>query len=133
MKLITRNTDYAIRAICMMAKNTDRLVSVTDIVKTLKIPRPFLRKILQLLNKKGIIKSYKGIGGGFKLERAPDKIFLKDVVGIFQGTLKINECFFKKTLCPNRKVCPLKKKLDKIEAYVSSELGGITVSDLIKG
>ena len=132
MKLITRDTDYAIRALCYIAKSKVDIVSVVSLVKELKIPRPFLRKILQILNKKRILKSYKGQGGGFSLAVAPNKIFLVDLINIFQGRLKLNECIFKKSICPNIKTCKLKKKIDAIEKYVISQLKDITISFLLK-
>ena len=67
MKLLTRNTDYGIRALCFIAKAKDKIVPVPELVKALRIPKPFLRKILQLLTKNGFVKSYKGMGGGFSL------------------------------------------------------------------
>jgi Rrf2 family protein len=132
MKLITRNSDYGIRAVCFMACEKGRMVPVPELVKKLSIPRPFLRKILQVLRKKGIVRSYKGIGGGFKLARGAEDIRLVELVAAFQGPLKINECIFKKELCPNRARCALKKKIDGIEKYVVSELNSITINDLMK-
>jgi len=131
MKLLTRNTDYAIRAVAYLARKRDKIVSVPEIVYKSRIPRSFLRKILQVLNKKGIVKSYKGLGGGFRLARPCENIYIMDLIKIFQGPLKLNECFFKKTLCPNRIKCPLKKRIDKIEKFVMSEVGSITIKDLI--
>lgn len=133
MKLITRDTDYAIRALCFIArqKEKEKKVSVPDLVKELKIPRPFLRKILQILNKKGILKSYKGLGGGFLLAGPPDKIFLLDLIGVFQGSLQLNECIFKKKLCPNRAICALRHKILSIEKDVFLELKSITIASLL--
>ncbi|MCM8761546.1 MAG: Rrf2 family transcriptional regulator [Candidatus Omnitrophica bacterium] len=133
MKLLTRNTDYAIRAVCYLARRREGIISVSELVKSLKVPRPFLRKILQILSKKGLIRSCRGIGGGFALAVSPEKIFITDIIEIFQGPLKINECILKKNLCPNVKVCPLKKKIDDIAKYVESELRSITILSLIKG
>ena len=132
MKLITRNTDYAVRALCFIAKKKEEIVTVSMLTKKLKIPKAFLRKILQILNKNKILRSLKGQGGGFILAVSPDKIFLVDLIEIFQGALKINECIFKKRICPNVKTCLLKKKLDHIERYVVSELESITIASLIR-
>lgn len=132
MKLITRNTDYAVRAVSYIAKNSGRVVSVTELVKKLRIPKPFLRKILQVLNKEGLARSYKGIGGGFVLAAKPGRILLVDIMKAFQGPLELNECAFKKLVCPNAKNCPLKSKIDRIEKHVMSELGTITIGELIK-
>ena len=103
------------------------------LVKALRIPKPFLRKILQLLTKNGFVKSYKGMGGGFSLAIPADKLYIVEVAKVFQGSLNLNECFLKKMACPNRKACPLKKKINKIERNMISELGSITIGQLLKG
>jgi len=132
MKLITRDTDYALRALFYIARHKERIVPASELVRELKIPRPFLRKILQLLNKKGILKSHKGQGGGFLLEVSANKIFLVDLIKIFQGPFHLNECAFKKLICPNIKKCSLKEKMDRIERYVVSQLKCITVKSLLR-
>ena len=133
MKLITRDTDYAVRALCFIARRRKGLTSASELVTALKIPRSFLRKILQILNKEGMLSSYKGRGGGFKLVRPPKKVFLLDLVGIFQGSFKINECLFRKAPCPDVKRCILKKRIDNIQQYAISELKTITLASLLKG
>ena len=132
MKLITRDTDYAVRALAFLAKNKERIVSVAELVKELKIPRPFLRKILQILNQEGIVVSHKGLGGGFSLARPAQEIRLLDLVKVFQGGLKINECLFKKKICPQVRVCPLKKKIDEIEDFAARKLNTINIGVLAK-
>ena len=130
MKLITRDTDYAVRALCRITDYKEQPVSVDELTKSLKIPKAFLRKILQVLSKEKILRSYKGKGGGFILAVSMDKIYLKDLMDIFQGPIKLNECIFKKKICPNIRACPLRKKVTKIERYVFSELKSITLASL---
>jgi Rrf2 family protein len=132
MKLITRDTDYALRAVCSIAKKKDSIVSVSSLVKELRVPQPFLRKTLQLLNREGILRSHKGKGGGFLLNRPKEKIFLLDLIKIFQGPFSLNQCYLKKLICPNIKVCPLRKRLERIEGFVLRELRKVRISDLIK-
>ncbi len=131
MKLITRDTDYAVRALCFIAKCEKEIIPVSELNRNLRIPRPFLRKILQILNKEGILRSYKGKGGGFMLALAPNKIFLADLIEIFQGSLRLNECIFKKRICPDIKICKLKKRIDAIQKYVISGLKDITLVSLL--
>jgi len=131
VKLITRNTDYAVRALCCIAEQKQEVISADQLVKSLKMPRPFLRKILQTLNKEGLLNSSKGKGGGFALAVSPGEITLTDVMEIFQGPLKLNECTFKKMVCPNVKDCLLKKKIDEIEKEVILKLKAITFESLL--
>ena len=131
MKLITRDTDYALRALRAINRTDKEIIKVDDLVKVTKIPRPFLRKILQILTKKGILKSYKGLSGGFKLDRKAKELYLTDVMELFQGSFKLNECLFKKKPCPNIGVCVLRKKIEKIEEYVIKEIKNISLSSLL--
>jgi len=132
VKLITRNTDYAVRALCCIAEQKQEVISADQLVKSLKMPRPFLRKILQTLNKEGLLNSSKGKGGGFTLTISPGKITLTDVMKIFQGPLKLNECKFRKSDCPYVSDCFLKKKIDEIEKEVIAKLKAITITSIIK-
>jgi Rrf2 family protein len=132
MKLITRDTDYALRGICLIAKNNGRVVSVEELVRKLKVPRPFLRKILQSLGREGILKSQRGQGGGFALAKGPKEILVVDLIRIFQGSLRLNECFLRKAACPRIRSCILRKKILKIEDYVRRHLEAITIASLLR-
>jgi Rrf2 family protein len=132
VKLITRETDYAVRALCCIAEQKQEVISADQLVKSLEMPRPFLRKILQTLNKEGLLNSSKGKDGGFALALSPGKITLTDVMKIFQGSIRLNECKFKKSDCPYRNECLLKKKIDEIEKEVMAKLKAITIASIIK-
>ena len=132
MKLITRNTDYALRAICYIAKQK-KIVTVTELVRVLGVPRPFMRKILQQLSKEKILNSYKGPEGGFKLKLFPNKIFIVQIMRIFQGELSLSECFLKKDVCPNKGKCVLRKKIRLIENNMLRQLRQINIASLVKG
>ncbi len=132
MKLITRNTDYAVRALCCIAEQKQDVISADQLVKSLEMPRPFLRKILQTLNKEGLLNSSKGKGGGFVLAVSPGKITLTDVIKIFQGPIRLNECKFRKSDCSYINDCLLKKKIDEIEKEVITKLKTITIASIIK-
>ncbi len=131
MKLITRNTDYAVRALCYISKQKTKSASAAEMVAKLRIPRPFLRKILQILSGEGLLRSTKGQGGGFSLAFPAKKILLTDLIRIFQNTIQLNECVFKKKICPNRKTCMLKKEIDDIESDVLGRLRRISIASLV--
>ncbi|MCL5070846.1 MAG: Rrf2 family transcriptional regulator [Actinobacteria bacterium] len=131
MKLITRDTDYSIRALIYIARNKGRIISITELVKEFGAPRPFLRKILQSLSAKMVLKSYKGKNGGFELAKKPEKIYILDLMEIFQGKFKLTECLFKKKICPNQISCELKSKLDSLEELVENKIKEITLASLL--
>jgi len=132
VKLITRETDYAIRALCCMAKQKVDVTSVYELAKCLDIPRPFLRKILQVLNKKKVLCSYKGKGGGFKLSIKPKELSLYDIITAFQGPVTLNDHMFKRSPCPHISSCHIKRKVDVIEKLVISRFKSVTIASIIE-
>lgn len=130
MKLINRDTDYAMRALRYIVRHKNKLVSVSEIAKALKIPHAFLRKILQILQKEGILNSIEGRNGGFNLAVPAEKILLVDLIKIFQGPVQLADCLFKKMICPDAQRCLLKKKMDRLEHLVIAELKSITIASL---
>lgn len=132
MSLITRNTDYAVRAILYIAKSSYKVVSTAELHEELKLPRPFMRKIFQKLQTEGILFSRKGNSGGFSLAKSTDDIFLLDIMKIFQGDFNFIECLLNKDICPNIKTCPMRRKIKKIENKVLKELEKINITSLLK-
>ncbi len=132
MNLMTRDTDYAVRALIYIYLQKDRFVSVTEINQKLDLPRPFLRKILQQLVLGEVLLSVKGNQGGFKLARKGSEILLTDIMTIYQGKVKMVECIFKKRVCEDRKTCPLRKELIMIERDAINKMKKVTIAKLAK-
>ena len=130
MKLITRDTDYAMRALCYIDRQKKRVVSVRDLSRELDIPRPFLRKLLQRLTRERIVSSYKGRQGGFTLAIPAQKVCLADLIEIFQGNTRLNECLLKDKPCPRISRCPLSAALGAIERDVVAKLKALTIASL---
>lgn len=130
MKLITRDTDYAIRALSCIAVN-EGIVSVKDLSEELDMPHAFLRKILQELTRAGFLKSFKGRRGGFELSKPAKNITVYDLACIFQGDLFLTEHVFKGKVCPRINKCKLKRKLDRLQKNVLKGLKDITIESII--
>jgi len=122
MSLINRNTDYAIRALVYLAREKDGVVAVSQLARAEKMPRPFLRRIMQVLCQNGLVVSHQGKTGGFSLKKKPTEISLGEVARVFQGKVDISQCLFRKLVCHNHQNCFLRKRLKKIEKIVVSEL-----------
>ncbi|MFH1837334.1 MAG: Rrf2 family transcriptional regulator [Candidatus Omnitrophota bacterium] len=131
MKMITKDTDYAIKALACIAVSPEETVTVKGLSEKLGIPGPFLRKILQVLNKKGILVSSKGKNGGFSAASSPLEMTVLDIIEIFQGPFKLNEHKIKNTKCKFLKTCRLRNKIDNIGHKVKEELKAITIGSLI--
>ncbi|MBF0478060.1 MAG: Rrf2 family transcriptional regulator [Candidatus Omnitrophica bacterium] len=131
MKLINKNTDYAVQAIYYIAQKSPDIVSTVEVEEKLGLPRPFIRKILQILTKAEILSSSKGNKGGFTISRPLSDIYLLDLMQLFQGRIAFTDCSFQKKVCPNAGHCPLRRRIKTIEETVINELKGVTLKELL--
>ena len=131
MNLLTRDTDYAMRAIRYIAQNKGRVIAAGELCRKLKIARPFLRTILQKLHHSGILSAVQGHNGGFTLHKEAGVITLLEVMCVFQGDQGFLHCRTAGKDCRNIPICPLRKRLKKIEKDLFAALSAITVKSLV--
>jgi Rrf2 family protein len=132
MKLLTKESDYAIRSLLLLAGTQEETVSSKSIAESEKIPLQFLRRILQTLTKAGIITAREGINGGVSLARSPQSISLSMIITLFQGDIQLTECLFRKKLCHNRANCVLRHRLMAIERKVADQFNTISIGTLLE-
>ena len=90
---ITRQADYAIRAVRYLAKQGPNQRSATSTVaQEMKIPPSFLAKIISQLSIAGLLHTSRGARGGVTLAREAKDISLLDVVEAIDGPILLNEC-----------------------------------------
>lgn len=105
--IITRATEYAIRAILYMScQPPGGIIFKKDICKAQDITPAFLTKILQPLIKDGIVGSQRGVGGGFYLARTPAEITLLDIIKSQEGPVYLNQCQIEDSTCEREFFCP---------------------------
>ena len=131
MKVITKNTDYAIRSLLVLASNNKKYFSAKEISVLDNIPYQFLRRILQTLLKNEFLISKEGSAGGFKLLKKASSIKVSDIIQIFQNKIELSDCMFRKKICSNRATCTLRKEILKINDIVNNEFKNITIQKLL--
>lgn len=131
MRLITRESDYGIAALVSMARRRGESASAGELAKELRIPAAFLRRILQRLSRKGVIRSRRGVGGGCELAASPENILVGDVVVALQGPVSLSDCDLRSKICAGRDRCVLRGKLKTIERRLVSELMEISIASLV--
>lgn len=82
---------YGLIALVELGNNYNKKkLQIKDIAKEKNIPRHYLEQILLVLKRNGIVKSYRGINGGYSLAKSPDKIMLNDILDCLESELKLN-------------------------------------------
>lgn len=131
MKLLRRDTDVALKALVFIAQSQEKRQDTAVLARQMKVSRPFLRRVLQILQKSGFLGSVRGRGGGFWLSQNPAVVRVIVVIEKFQGKVELEECLFRHDLCPDLKTCVLRLKLRELEQGLLAQLKDLTLEDLL--
>ncbi len=105
---ITRATDYSIRALlCMAERYPAEVVSKEEICSAEGVTPAFLTKILQPLIHKGLVRSKRGMAGGFALARDPERLTVYDVMEAVEEPMVLNHCLHERSPCERTPNCPV--------------------------
>ncbi len=131
MRSISKKGDYAIRGMVYLAgQPRDRIVLVGEIAQAMDVPPQFLAKIFQQFGKLGLVRSFRGSGGGLQLGRPPEQITLCEIVEAVEGPIAPNRCVISGGACSRQKACPVHPVWKKVRSSIVEILSGVTLEDL---
>jgi len=129
--MFSTTTEYALRAVVWLAAQKDAARTTGQIAKATDVPTAYLSKVLQTLGKAGIVRSQRGLGGGFSLARGPESLTVLEVINVVDPLQRIHACPLK--LGEHRaKLCPLHARLDAAVAMIEDAFSKCTISDLFE-
>jgi len=106
---ITRQADYALRAMIYLAKlDPTQRAATSQIAEEQKIPPSFLAKIISQLSIAGLIHTSRGARGGVSMARSPEEVSVLEVVEAIDGPISLNDCTGDPSACPFGEDCPLR-------------------------
>ncbi len=129
--LFSRTAEYAIRAMAFLAlQKPGKLSGAREISEAERIPMPFLWKILQMLTRRKLVRSFKGIRGGYELARPAEGVNLSDVILATDGQDVRQSCVLGLPECDNRNPCPLHDRWKEVRASMTQMLDETSLADL---
>jgi Rrf2 family protein len=134
MKLSLRG-EYALRALLVLGLNyTDSVVRISAISRHQNIPKRFLEQILNDLKAAGLVESKRGVAGGYRLRRSPDKITLAEVIRHIEGPLApvscVSERFYERCSCPDEARCGIRSIMKEVRDAIADILEQFTLAQL---
>jgi Rrf2 family iron-sulfur cluster assembly transcriptional regulator len=132
VKVSTRG-DYAARALASLALHSDvGPTSVRDIAERTGLPQPYLEQILLALKGAGLVRSKRGVGGGYVLARAPEAITLADIVSAVDGPIVVGDFGepHKHGACDHEGQCVLLAIWGEVGEHMRRHLTGVTLADV---
>ncbi|GJQ34497.1 MAG: transcriptional regulator [Anaerolineaceae bacterium] len=128
---ITRQADYAVRAVLHLARNGETRTATSVIAEEQKIPPSFLAKIISQLSIAGLLHTSRGARGGVTLARDPKEITLLEVIEAIDGPIQLNECVGETGVCTFDANCPLRPVWCEAQEELVGRLKGTNFADML--
>lgn len=131
---LSKKVEYGLMAIKYIANQGEfDPCSAKVISRKNKIPYDLLSKILQRLKKEKILYSVKGIKGGYKLTKTPDKISLATVLNAIEGTNYILDCGMHDDpdSCSIYDSCIISDPMQKIQKSIINYFNSTKLSEIV--
>ncbi len=134
MRVSTRG-DYACRALLSLALHADEEgpTAVRDIAERTGLPQPYLEQILLALKGAGLVRSKRGVGGGYVLARAPDEISLSQIVSAVDGPIVAGDFGLphENGACDHEGQCVLLSLWADVGEYMRAHLDSFSLADMV--
>ncbi|ADI37849.1 RrF2 family transcriptional regulator [Waddlia chondrophila] len=113
--MLSSTSEYALRIMVILAHQKENsFLKGKELAKETKVSEAYSAKILQLLNRAGLVQAQKGLGGGYLLSRSADEISLFDIINAVDPFTRFDECPL--GIAEHKTLCPLHRKLDNVYA-----------------
>lgn len=137
MLKISRLTDYGLLATVYLSRNAGRVVSAREIAEFYALPVPAVAKVLKMLQEGSVIRSLRGVGGGYVFEGDTDRVTLGDLLEVLEGPWDLVECetfdHDGHAVCAIRADCPSRSFMFGINRTIKSAFDRVTLRDLENG
>jgi len=130
---VSTRGDYAARALLSLALHADEApTSVRDIAERTGLPQPYLEQILLALKGAGLVRSKRGVGGGYVLARPASQILLSEIVSAVDGPITLGDFGepHQGGACDHEGQCVLLAIWDAVGRKVRRELESFNLADL---
>ncbi len=128
---ISKLTDYATVVLTLLAERGDAVHSASDLAVRAKLESPTVSKLLKQLGQAGLVESFRGANGGYRLARAAEEISVADIVIAMEGPIAVTECSLHDGLCDHETHCGVRGNWRRISLAVDTALRAVTLADML--
>ena len=132
---LSKLADYGIVVMTHLARAGGRTQASTQaIAQATQIPSPMAGKVLKVLARGGLLRSQRGVRGGYELARPAASITVADIIEVLDGPIALTECVDEGGGdCDLEALCPARVNWQRINAAIRDALAGVTLAEMTDG
>lgn len=128
--MFSKTVEYALRTVVHLADRAPAMRTTRQIAEATRVPAPYLAKVIQSLQRAGLLVAQRGVGGGVCLAKDPADLTILEVVQAVDPIRRIDRCPLG-LVSHGVRLCPLHRRLDNALAMVESAFGATTLADIL--
>ena len=132
MLRVTKLTDYATVILVALAEAPGRVHSSAELAERARLEPPTVAKVLKPLAHAGLVESFRGATGGYRLARPARDIPLIAIVEAMEGPLGMTECSVPSGQCGIAHSCGVQANWRRINDVVADALGNISLAQMLE-
>ncbi|MBT8049281.1 MAG: SUF system Fe-S cluster assembly regulator [Xanthomonadales bacterium] len=129
MLRISKLTDYAILMMVELTRDGEML-SAHALAERIHVEGPTASKVLKLLASAGLLESYRGANGGYRVRRTAADISVAEVIAAIEGPIAMTECSVEEGLCSQEDSCDLRSNWQRISLAVAQALRDVSLAEM---
>lgn len=130
MLRISKLTDYAIIVMVELNARHRDIMNAHALANNTHLELPTVSKVLKLLAKAKLVRSFRGINGGYSMDRSAGKISIAEIIAAIEGPIAMTECSAAIGLCSQEQVCNLRSNWRRISSAVARAMEGVTLAEM---
>ncbi|BBD80063.1 SUF system Fe-S cluster assembly regulator [Aerosticca soli] len=131
MLRVSRLVDYATMVMTCLASHPGSVLSAAQIAEETRLEQPTVGKLLKVLGQAGLVASFRGSNGGYRLARPARQISVAEIVEAVEGPLGMTECSQADGQCLREPGCPVQAGWRRIHRAVESTLRAMHLDDML--
>jgi len=128
---ISRMIDYGVVIMSQLAHTRNDIMTAPEIAEVTGLPMPTVSKVLKILGRSDIVRSHRGVNGGYALGRAAQDITLADIIETLEGPVALTACVdASDDQCKVETFCPIKGGWEKVNDSIRRALEDVNLVEL---
>jgi len=129
---LSKMTDYGVLLMSELAKDATAVQRAPDLSTITHIPQTTVRKVMTALIQANMVESVRGVNGGYRLQRTPESITVRELIQCLEGYVALTDCEISgEKACGQSDVCGTRKNWLKINQAMRDALQNITLKDMV--
>ena len=129
---VSKLTDYGTMLMTEMAHQPQKVFSAAELAKSVHLTSGTVSKLLKILAKQGLLTSYQGKSGGYRLSKRPEHINLAEVISALEGPIAITECSEHDSHCDIESLCHTRRNWQKINQIIYRDLSKVSLAEMLR-